>query len=102
MKIILNEQPRMTLEEFADKHGLVMEVTERDKQEIGPLCRRFRYYACFRGAETKVCHILRSEYGNGSTPAKAIANYARKTSGRLLVINNFQTSRREIQCPEFV
>lgn len=59
MKTVLHEQPRETLEEFADKHGLVMEVTERtrDMRDLG----RPRYYARFQNSDTKEGHPLRGE-----------------------------------------
>jgi hypothetical protein len=69
---------QVTIEEFADQHGLIMEVHQRKHHD---------YYAHFKNAD------LERVYGNGITEGGAIKNYARKISGNILVVG------REIQVP---
>lgn len=95
MKIELNEITRMTIEEFADKHDLVMEINERQVR-IG--CAS-RYYASFKGSETKNGVMLARTYGNGSTPDMAISAYAEAISCKTLVIDSMLDTRREIEVP---
>ena len=89
----------MTIEELADQHNLTMIVTER---ELYRECSVHRWYAYFEDAETKDGPMLIDTYGDGGTPEEAIADYARRISGKLLVINAHQKSRREIQVPRLV
>lgn len=99
MKIIRNEIPRMTLQEFADKHDLTMVITERN-----PIMHHNlpSYYCRFQNCEIKENSTLSSVAGNGSTEADALADYAAKISGRYLVFNAYQDSRKEVQCPILV
>lgn len=90
MNIVDNSFPSTSFEEFAEQHGLVMEIRERPASlGLGPAAR---YYASFRGAEV-------SAYGNGPTKEAAIADYARQLRGRRLVVGANTDKRREIQCP---
>lgn len=82
----------MSLEEFADKHGLVMEVHEREK----PVNEGKRFYAHFRGVEVLKDSVLVSEYGDGSDPVIAVAKYAKMISGKVLVLDAYKPTRREI------
>ena len=97
MEIKLNKAPRMTIEEFADKHDLIMEVNERSpvlwKDESS------RYYAHFRNAEISRDIFLAGSFGDGSTPEEAISNYAKEISGRTLVVEACRDSRRDIRVP---
>lgn len=99
MKTELHTIEKTTIEKFADKHGLVMEVHER-KRPLGDLAR---FYAHFKGVEVKKqpCFLL-GEFGNGSTPKNAIADYADKISGELLVVDAMAPDRREILVPQLV
>ena len=85
----------MTLEAFADKHGLVMEVRDRGLGR-GNLPR---YYASFRDVEGKDGCILSSITGNGDTEGAAIADYARNLSGQLCVYKSHSGERREFWAP---
>jgi DNA-binding transcriptional regulator LsrR (DeoR family) len=96
MKITVKERPRMTLEEFADRHGLEMIVTERSPSRLAGVAR---YYANFSSVEIKDGSILSGAIGNGETPAEAIAAYAHEISEELIVVNARTADRREILTP---
>lgn len=87
-------KPRDTLENFAAKHGLIMEVHERD---LGHSAGQF--YAHFQNAEVKDGACLVGTHGNGCTEDGAITQYAREISGKRLVIDAYKDSRREIEVP---
>jgi hypothetical protein len=95
MKISMHSIPEITIQQFADKYDLEMEVHER---KVGWMDND-RFYAFFTGAEVKSGCILGSEFGNGSTPDMAILNYANKISLKLLVIDAYKSTRREIEVP---
>ncbi len=78
MKIETEYIPEMTIEEFADQHGLVMIVRER-AVDIGA---SHRYYARFQNVEVEENGLLASESGDGSTPAEAIVAYGHAISLR--------------------
>ena len=61
-----------SLEEFADKHGLQMEVHERSLDFPAAV----RFYAHFTRVEIAKDGFLVGALGNGATPEEAIANYA--------------------------
>lgn len=86
----------LTIEEFADNHDLVMVICERQH----PVNDNFRFYAHFKDAETKDRSILSSEYGDGPTPQKAVEDYTRLISGKLLIINAYSADRLEINVPQ--
>ncbi len=98
MKIERIEIERTTIEDFADKHDLIMEVRERAL----PNNSRMRYYAYFKHSETKEGCILSGTYGNGHTPEAAIENYAHELEHKLLVINSMSYNRREIEVPRLI
>lgn len=89
---------RDTIEGFADKNGLIMEVHERTHVDSPE-----RFYAHFENAEVKDGIILIGNFGNGHTPKEAIENYAKEISGKLLVIRAMsKKNRREIYVPVLV
>jgi hypothetical protein len=98
MKIKTFPIEKMTIEEFADKYGLVMEVHERKP----PYKLYFRYYARFSDCEVADQGFLVSIHGNGNTPEAAIADYAREISGKALAENARSSQRRDIQVPTLV
>jgi hypothetical protein len=83
MQINLTEVKRGRLEDFANAHGLVMDVVERDR----PIGDPMRFYAKFDGAWVKDGCFIRSTHGDGATPEAAIADYARLISGKTLVVH---------------
>lgn len=94
MKTVIKRASRMTIEEFAEKHGLTMVLTERRKQYIR--VPHERWLAHFDNCETKDGCILSGTYGQGATTKEAIADYADKITGKLLVIDAYGDNRREI------
>lgn len=93
MKIIINRVKREDIAKFADRHKLVMEVNERSNPGLA------KYYAHFRGVEVKSGSILCGESGDGETPEEAIADYARRISGKVLVRGAFCEDRKEMIAP---
>jgi hypothetical protein len=89
----------MTLEEFADKHGLVMEVHERNRPVGDPM----RYYAHFTDAEVRSENgmFLSSDHGNGRTPEEAIAHYARRIEMKTLRVER-GVDWKDIEVPRLV
>ena len=98
MKLKLEEIPKMTIEEFADKHDLVMEVHERKR----PIGSPDRYYAHFERCEVMQNGCLAGVYGNGATPEAAIADYATRLQLTRVAINAMSENRREIEVPRLV
>lgn len=99
MKINRKLIERMSIEDFAERHNLIMEVHERNKRNMIDFNVRDAFYASFEGAEVKEGACLASEYGDGSNEEEAIRNYAALISGKLLVFNAFGRDRHEIQVP---
>ena len=89
---------QMTIEKFADKHNLTLEVEERRNPSWGvpPI------YVNFIDAEVKDGPILRGVIGNGSTEQEAIADYASRISCQRLVIGAYHQDRREIDVPRLI
>lgn len=97
MKVESHTLPRSTIEAFADKHGLVMEIHERS-----PVDSQNRFYAHFKRVEVSDGSVLIGTYGNGATPEDAIAAYGEKIAGKLIVVDAFGSERREIAVPVIV
>lgn len=95
MNITRKPIPVTTIEEFADKHDLEMEMHER-KREVGDPTR---YYCRFERAELSEGTMLRGAFGNGATEEEAIADYAKEISLGRLVINAYTRERKEIDVP---
>lgn len=85
---------RMTLEDFAERHGLRMIVGERSRRSGFPA-----YYASFERIEIKDGSILRGVSGDGETPEEAIADYAKKIAGERLVFGAYTDARRVFEAP---
>lgn len=83
------------LSNFADKHGLVLIIKERGK--IYRRAGRSRFWAEFNGVEIKNGAL--SNHGNGETQREAVLNYARKISGKRLVISDHYYDRIEVDAP---
>jgi hypothetical protein len=91
--------PTSTIEDFADKHGLTMEVRERGGDWQGT---DGQFYARFRHADVLESPFLIGEFGNGHTEAEAIRAYAKAISEKVLCVDSWTPKRREIVCPRFV
>jgi len=98
MKIINKAIPQMDIVQFADQHGLEMEIHERSR----PIGDPARYYAHFRRADIKNGGVLIGAFGDGSTPEEAIKSYAQRIDMQTLVINAFTEKREEIQVPRLI
>ena len=98
MEIQTHTVKRQTIEEFADEHGLVMEVRERGRRLAEDMGLR-RYYASFIGVDENGNGVLIGGFGNGDTPDEAIADYAARISELPLVVDAWKDSRREIRAP---
>lgn len=94
MKVVVDSVPEMSIDEFADRHGLVMRVRERAHKPVGS---PQRFFASFNNVEVKDRGCLVSVYGDGRTPEDAIDAYARALSRRPLVVNAFRESRKDIK-----
>lgn len=92
MKITTDTIRQGTIGEFAAEFGLTMNVRERRV----PIGSRNRFYAHFDDCEVKDGCVLIGEYGNGSTPEEAIADYATKISMKQIVVGAFTNGRKEI------
>ncbi len=95
MQIETNFIPTMSIDEFADSHGLVMVVSERRE----PSQPNTRFYAHFKGAEVMEPNTLVAVCGDGSTPDEAIAAYARVLSLKRIALGAFTDQRTEIDVP---
>lgn len=94
MKTTIYRIKKYTIEEFADEHGLEMEVHEREHFND--------FYAHFKNCEIKEGSMLCGTAGYGPTPESAIEDYAKKISGKLLVIGAYTGERREYYVPNLI
>ena len=98
MEIVRELIPVSTIEDFADKHGLVMEVKERGGDWRGS---GGQFYARFKNSDVLDGHFLVGTFGNGHTEDEAICAYASEISEKVLVLDSWTPQRREIICPRF-
>jgi hypothetical protein len=91
---------RTTIEEFADKHNLVMEIHERTPSDMGNRWSdSSQYYAHFKDCEVKDGSCLIGAFGNGTEPNIAIQNYAWEISNKMIVIDAGTENRRVLRVP---
>lgn len=102
MEIRYDTIPEMTIEEFAERENLEMEVRERPLPKGDPM----RYHASFWHTAVMDRCFLVGEYGNGSTPEEAIQNYAKKISLKRVAFGALGSylglERRDINVPRLV
>jgi hypothetical protein len=98
MRINRDVVPQSTLQEFAEKHDLVMRVIERGASRPS---HAERYCAYFEHCEIKGAGVLIGVHGNGDTEDAAIEDYMRQISEKRLVVDAYQNSRTEITAPRF-
>lgn len=84
----------VTLEAFAERNGLTMEVNERACVR-GPA----RYWAKFCGVDVARGGMLIGVYGNGSTPELAIADYAPQIAGQRIKVGHPHATPFYLDCP---
>ena len=100
MNIEMHVAERSDLSEFADKHGLVMEIHERRPHDMGSRWSEdSRYFAHFKDCEVKDGSVLCGAFGNGSSPEAAMLEYTSDISEKLLVVGAGTSLRREIRAP---
>ena len=92
---------RTTIEAFADKHNLTMEVNERDIEPGKSPGPNERFYANFEGVDVIDGSFYRGVYGNGPDEETAIRDYARKLSRAVFSIRGADDRREEVICPRF-
>jgi hypothetical protein len=97
MKIIIEEQPRMTLEKFGDIHGLELRITEREEY-FWPAGGR--WFARFDNVEVIRKGMLHSVWGGGNTIREAIEHYVENISNERIAIKATSPDRREVRVPK--
>ncbi|MEN6549993.1 MAG: hypothetical protein ABFE07_28450 [Armatimonadia bacterium] len=94
MKIIRKHRNRpISLEKFADQHGLTLEVNIYHRGE------KVFYTAWFPRVELSEGCVLRSCLGSGDSEAEAIRDYTQRLSGQKLVIDGGRRTRKEVCAP---
>jgi len=86
----LGSSKPMTIEKFADKYNLIMEVHQR-----APL----NFYAHFKDVQIVEEFILVGAFGDGKTEKSAIASYAARISGKVITVDGCKT---RIQVPTLI
>lgn len=101
MKVKLFERSKtMTLARFADENNLVLEIHERNSEDLGERWTpKSRYFTQFEHCDVKEGNVLCGIYGNGSSQDEAMLDYAKQISGKTLVVFDLEIGRREIYCP---
>jgi hypothetical protein len=94
MKITMKSCERMTLTEFADKHGLEMDIVER-----GMFSGVGRYYAQFKDCDVVIGGFLISAFGNGDTPGDAMLAYIPEISQKVIAFGSRGKDRLDINVP---
>lgn len=102
MKIETDFIEEITIEEFAERHDLVMCVIERHKWIRKGARTLPRYYASFKNSDISKPGVLVGASGNGETPEEAITDYASEISEQLLVIEAATPIEKRIQVPRLV
>ena len=87
MKIERDAPPKMTIEVFAERHDLTMQISERssylvDELGLEPL------YVRFKNTDIAEAGYIRGVSGDGWTEREAVADYRRQISGRRLKVDN--------------
>lgn len=85
-----------TIQAFAERHDLTMEIRQRHHENNAS-----KWYAHFEKCDIKEGSCLLGAYSDGFTPLQAIAHYAQRISMTTIVIDAFG-ERREINVPQLV
>ena len=90
----ISSKPRITIEQFAEEHDLVMVVQE----PVSPGCPGLDgcFSAHFKGVEVALGGFLYSIYGHHVTESDAINEYAKRISGKIIRL----ASGKRINVPE--
>lgn len=89
---------RMSLQAFAEANLLELEIKERATYTSV----KERFYASFRDVSIRDESLLVSEYGNGSTPERAIAEYTKVLDNKNLVKHGNTSAERSLGNPRFL
>lgn len=99
MEIKREPYPTMTLQAFADQHGLTLRLRERAMDAWQRRHGVPRWMADFEGVEGLGDGVLEGVYGNGNTEDAAIADYVQQISTRRLVKDAWKETRQEFTSP---
>jgi len=106
MKVIINKVKEQTLEEFADEHGLIMEVNERDNETVEFIKKVHgiddKYYARFKDTLISRPPMLEGTSGNGNTPVEAIRDYKSQISLKILKMQGPGVEDKYIDVPRLI
>jgi hypothetical protein len=99
MDIKVERLPRPSIEQFADEHGLVLEICERRPDLVIGGQRVERWYAHFEKVDVIDGCCLVGISGNGDTPEQAVADYIGRIRGQEIAINHFSLDRKNVFVP---
>lgn len=104
MTVEIHDIPEVTIQDFAKRRGIWIQIRERRPSVVQELGESFRFYATFKpSVQTKVCPehpVLCGVTGNGRTPQEALEDLCRSVEGKYLVIDAFSSGRIEFYAPE--
>lgn len=95
MNIIYDLLREVSIEDYADESGLLMQVSERADPSLGG-----RFLCYFRDVEVVDGCVLCSVHGNGETVNDAISDYASAISLKRLRIRQDYNSPIEVIAPK--
>lgn len=99
MKVKYHVLERITIDDFAKQHGLVMQVHERSNAELSHAWTN-KFFCYFEFLEELDGRVLHATAGNGKTPNDAIKGYCREISNKLMVYKaGSKKLRKEINVP---
>lgn len=98
MKTVYYPSPdNMTIEQFAEHYDLTMEIRERSILEQSQGFERI--YGRFARTEINEGNCLETVIGQGMSADSAIADYARKIAGKVMVVDAMLPERKELNVP---
>jgi hypothetical protein len=89
---------RVTLEKFAERHSLVLEMFERHPSLAGQFGKYFCYFSKIEESVGEGSG-LQGISGNGSTEDWAMNDYAQRLSNKKLIYDAHGQDRKEIDSP---
>lgn len=99
----LNRKVTMDLLDFAELVGAKIDIIERENDEYRKTNKIPRYYAKFKNCEAKEGGALVGYFGNGNNINRALSDYAKEISGKILVFGAWSGCNRwEIKAPKLV
>lgn len=99
----MNQKVKIDLLDFAEIIGAELQIRERLHGPISKKRKLKKYYAHFINCESKEGLTLVGYSGDGNTINKALADYAKQISNKLLVFDsNAGCMRRQIYSPTVI